>query len=92
MMKYSRESEEEADRDAVELLVAADINPEGLATFFEKLQEGRFATPDILQYLSTHPEPEERIRKIRERIGENDWEYAELLPGTEWEYIKWKCE
>ncbi|MGH7575985.1 MAG: M48 family metallopeptidase [Longimicrobiales bacterium] len=66
---YSRKAEEEADQTAIALLVAADINPEGLVTFFDELLEQRSRRPSQLeQWFSTHPLTEDRIDHVQQVI------------------------
>lgn len=64
---YDRDQESEADREGLELMVRAGIDPRGLATFFERL-EGKGVTPPEL--LSTHPDPGNRARAVREAAQE----------------------
>jgi beta-barrel assembly-enhancing protease len=66
---YSREAEREADREAVNYLVASGINPYGLVTFFEKLMELQQREPgQVEQWFATHPTTRERIELTRQMI------------------------
>jgi len=75
VLKYSRDHEREADRKAFDYLVAADIDPLGLARFFEEvrgLADGNGPLGDVpdkaresLTFLSTHPDTGERVERIR---------------------------
>lgn len=68
---YSRKAEDEADRVAVSMLVAAGMNPEGLVTFFDELLEQRSRRPSQLeQWFSTHPLTEDRIAHVQQVIDE----------------------
>lgn len=75
--KYSRDFERQADEKAWQYLTAANVNPAGLVTFFEKLKalEGKgAATPAIL---STHPATADRINALEAQL--------QTLPeGKEW--------
>ncbi|VUD53413.1 Beta-barrel assembly-enhancing protease [Thalassocella blandensis] len=75
---YSRKFEREADEKGYGLLVRANINPAGLASFFEKLieeekrsmeqiesEETREMVKDVLQFISTHPASEERVANLK---------------------------
>lgn len=64
---YSREQESAADAEGVRMLMAAGLDPEGLAGFFRLLEEepGSELT-GAMSWLSTHPEHEERIEQVRE--------------------------
>lgn len=83
--QFSRDFEREADSKGYELLVKANIDPRGLASFFEKLiaeREEQLAkveddtARDILMategLLSTHPATEERIAYILALAEGND--------------------
>jgi len=68
MNTYTRDAEREADDLAVETMVHAGWNPEGMVTMFETLQEqaGGFDGP---QFLSSHPATEERIENVQRDIA-----------------------
>lgn len=62
-LSYDREQESEADVRGIELLVASEMNPEGLATFFARLSKDSVRPPELL---STHPDPGNRAEVIKE--------------------------
>ena len=75
---YSRKFETQSDQAGHELLVAANINPSGLASFFEKLMleeqrrlkeiendKTRDLVEGALGFLSTHPTSEKRIAHFK---------------------------
>ena len=64
---YDRSLEKEADLKAVDYMVAAKMNPTYLATFLEKLDK-QSQTPEVLQWVSTHPDSKERVRYINEKV------------------------
>ena len=71
LMKYGRDAEREADRYAVQEMYDAGIDPEGMATFFEKLLKLQKGKPSKLeQIFSTHPPTAERIAAVRARIAQ----------------------
>jgi predicted Zn-dependent protease len=65
---YDRSLEKEADLKAVDYMVAAKMNPTFLASFLEKLDK-QAQTPEVLQWVSTHPDSKERVRYIKEKIA-----------------------
>lgn len=65
---YDRSLEKEADLKAVDYMVAAKMNPTYLASFLEKLDK-QSQTPELLQWVSTHPDSKERVRYIKEKIA-----------------------
>lgn len=75
---YSRSFESESDEKGFTLLRKANINPVGLATFFEKMvaqekemlekienEKTREMTKDALQFISSHPATEKRIERLQ---------------------------
>ena len=71
LLKYGRDAEREADGFAVEATYAAGIDPEGTATFFEKLMAMRKKEPGQLErWLSSHPASRERAENVRFQIRE----------------------
>lgn len=79
--KFSRDFERDADDKGLQLLVDAEIDPQGLVSFFEILQkvkeermetlseenQGRLET--LEEWLSTHPATQERIDYLNEQIS-----------------------
>ena len=68
-LHYSREMEEEADKEGLRLLQRAHIHPYGMIRFFETLKE-REEYVEVPAYLSTHPETERRVTKLRAMLQE----------------------
>ena len=68
---YSRSMESEADAYGVQELYDAGIDPNGLATFFEKLEEmrGGQGGSALEQFFSTHPDPGARAHTVRAQIA-----------------------
>jgi len=64
-LKYDRAEESEADRAGVSLLLRAQIDPSGLARFFERLSKDSLKPPELL---STHPDPGNRAQQIRAAV------------------------
>jgi len=67
-VQFTRSQEREADDLAVDYVRAAGIDPDGLARFFEAMEK-EFGSGGV-QFFKTHPDPENRVRAIRERMGE----------------------
>ena len=66
-MKYGREDELESDYLGVKFMIDAGYNPEEMIGVMEILREA--AGPNrVPEFQSTHPDPENRIEKIREAI------------------------
>jgi predicted Zn-dependent protease len=62
---HSRDQERDADEGGRALLMAAGIDPIGMATFFERLEKEQGNLPGALALLSTHPDPGERAETTR---------------------------
>jgi len=62
-LKFSRGDESEADIYAVRYLSDTPYNPVAFADFFKRLQS-KGEDPGIFQFLSTHPDPGNRVEKI----------------------------
>ncbi len=59
-IKFIRENEKEADRMAIEILIKANINPNGMSSFFETLSNEENDS-NSLEFLRTHPVTKNRI-------------------------------
>lgn len=68
---YSRKDELLADRLAVSYSKKAGYNPYGMVTFFEKLKdEEEKRGPNLkIHFLSSHPDLNQRIQKVKEEIA-----------------------
>lgn len=85
-LRHSRADETEADRASVTYLCGTDYDAAGAAGFFAKLEEegGRQQSP---QFLSTHPNPDNRVEEIEKEAraqgctGDEAYpeRYAEIL-------------
>jgi len=63
-LAYSRNQEYEADEFAVKYTSNTDYNPKGISGFFNKLEE--IKTVRYPEFLSTHPDPGNRLEAIDE--------------------------
>lgn len=63
-LKFSRNDETDADNHSVEYLCETDFEADGAANFFQKLIDN-MASPGIPEFLSTHPNPDNRVENIR---------------------------
>jgi len=69
LLAYSRKNELEADRLGVAYLMRAGYNPRGFLTFLQKLQRLAQRKPSRIEiWFSTHPDTEERIRRVQKII------------------------
>lgn len=71
LLRYSRGHETEADEEGLRTLIAAGIDPAGMVSFFEKIQQKEGREPRYLSYLSSHPNTLERIARLRSLIAQS---------------------
>jgi Zn-dependent protease with chaperone function len=91
MLRYNRQSEEEADREAVRMLLASGIDPRGLIIFFETLQRENEKSLRLPSYLSTHPELKERVLRLKALTAGRWTAPARLLPEYDWKDMGGFC-
>jgi predicted Zn-dependent protease len=71
LARYSREAENEADRTAIQMLLASRTSPNGLVTMFQKLVSDQQRSPTrVEQWFSTHPTSQDRAAAIRAQIAQ----------------------
>ncbi|MBZ5554876.1 MAG: M48 family metalloprotease [Acidobacteriia bacterium] len=76
-LRFSRGFEEEADYLGVQYMYAAGYDPNGMVTFFERIQAKEKHKPGaVSKAFSTHPQTPDRIERAQKEI-------AQLLPSKE---------
>lgn len=68
LMSNSRDHEHEADLEGARMLHEAGIDPAHAIAMLESLPHGH--VPDVLDWLSSHPDIEERVEAIRELVAD----------------------
>ena len=68
---YSQDQEAAADLEGARMLIAAQIDPRGLADFFIKMKKEYGDVPELLAWTSTHPRHEQRSAAIQEYAREH---------------------
>ncbi len=77
-LDFTRENEREADRVGLQTLAAAGYSPQGMASFFERLQaQGRLYENNAPAYLRTHPLTYERIADMQNRLAQMPYQQRE---------------
>lgn len=66
-LNYSRELETEADDMGYELMLRNGIDPKGMIDLLKLLKEEGGKMPELMQYLSTHPDTDARIKNIENK-------------------------
>ncbi len=67
LLRYSRGAETQADVMGTQVLYDAGYDPRAMAQFFEKL-EGETKGKNPPQFLSDHPNPDNRVERVDEEI------------------------
>jgi predicted Zn-dependent protease len=71
MMSFSRDAEREADRVGFEMMRQAGFEPQGMVSFFGRMQlASRFYETNAPAYMRTHPLTGERMSDMQLRIRE----------------------
>ncbi|MDX1919012.1 MAG: M48 family metallopeptidase [Candidatus Caenarcaniphilales bacterium] len=82
-LKFSRDAEREADRIGAKMVYDAGWNPNGMVTFFKKLEkEGGSGA----NFFSTHPSPAERQANISDLISQ--WKNKGITDSDEFQSIR----
>ena len=68
-LNYSREFETESDEEALRYLIERKINPEGILSLFSILENESKNSSNTIQFLSSHPLTENRIKNIQNKIA-----------------------
>ena len=71
MLANSREDETEADEYGARYASSAGYDPNGLITFFQKLQKQEGKSPQIMKFLSDHPATPDRISHLEKYIADH---------------------
>lgn len=88
---YSRDFESDADKRGFDLLEKANINPNGLVSFFEKIieeearrrealedEDSQAVIDNLMPLLSSHPATQERIENMESMIADSKGNYRNL--------------
>lgn len=86
-VKYSQEFEKEADLNAVALLHNTGISIKGFITFFDRLIHNE-KTPEILSWISTHPDNKTRSEYLKEKLKQEKFISRKLLSNESWIVLK----
>jgi predicted Zn-dependent protease len=100
-LAHSRKMERQADRKAMDMILSANIDPQGMIRMFEKLQsqeqtlipeskaeDSGDGSPAWTEYLSTHPAGKERVREMKKQVAmAGKKSYTPLLPHLDWKSL-----
>ncbi len=89
---YTRSAEKEADLLAVQRLITAGVNPDGLTRFFDRVNKHTASndlTDQLFSYFSSHPPLAERSAYILEATaGYGPQAFTPALPPAAWEALQ----
>lgn len=72
-INFTRAHESEADRVGIHTMAAAGFNPQGMASFFQYMEErSRLYGDQLPEILQSHPVSNTRIAEALSRIGDSD--------------------
>jgi predicted Zn-dependent protease len=91
-LRYSRELEEMADHEGMNMLLASGVDPRGMVTFFEKMNQDGEKSPEILTYLSSHPNAGSRIAHLKLMAEKSPGPSIQILRGYNWQELRRACE
>lgn len=77
-LPFSRRHETESDTVGFDLMVQAGFNPQGMVDVFEMLRKQSGDKPP--EWLSTHPDDKNRIKKLQERVAKTGKTFAPQTP------------
>ncbi len=83
---FDRRQEKKADEYALELLTKSGINPRIMASFFRRLSKEYGDIHESLEFLSTHPNNNSRIKNALQYKLPEDFEEKKL--PVDWERVK----
>ncbi len=70
-LAYSRSFEKEADRVGMRLLVSANIDPQGMPVFFERMNKAtQLNRGQMPEFLSSHPLTQNRVAESQDRANQ----------------------
>lgn len=87
---YTREAETRADRFALNMLNAAEVDSAGMARFFDHLQALDGDMPQLPEYFATHPASEARADRARANANRQG-ATAPVLTDAQWQALQGIC-
>jgi predicted Zn-dependent protease len=90
-LSYTRHLESEADGEGLRMLLAADVDPQGMIAFFEKLRKKERGLPTAVRYLTTHPMATDRVDSLKRLAASIPHRSRPLLSDEDWEDVRRIC-
>lgn len=87
-LAFERSLEKEADIQAVNYMVNAEMNPESFADFLYKISESTNESSDYLTWLSSHPDSKERAEYVTNNSKDKSNHYKSVISAKTWDKLK----
>ena len=85
---FSRDMEEEADRLGLHTLQRAQIRPDGMLSFFQKLDSQEQHKASAPRWISSHPQTAARAQNLRALIAATPCPACRTLTSSHWQGMK----
>jgi predicted Zn-dependent protease len=86
-LNFTRANESEADRVGLQIMTGAGFDPQGMVTFFERLQaQGRIYENNAPAYMRTHPLTYQRIADMQNRVAQMP--YRQHVDSLEFQFVR----
>jgi beta-barrel assembly-enhancing protease len=90
-LSYTRDLESEADLEGLRMLLAAEVDPQGMIAFFEMLRTKERGLPTAVRYLTTHPLAADRVESLKRLAASVPHRSRPLLSDEEWQDVRRIC-
>jgi predicted Zn-dependent protease len=90
-LHYSRAHETEADIEGLRMMQAARLNPAAMIAFYQVMQTADRDHAGLPDFLSTHPDVDERLATLRTLATSPPTTPRTLLAGEDWKDIRTLC-
>jgi len=84
---FSRDLETEADKLGYETLVKANIKPDGMASFLQKLADLSGDSKEGVAWISSHPETQARVDAIKQLLKDQPCNACQSL-AIDWQLVQ----
>jgi predicted Zn-dependent protease len=86
-LNFTRANEGEADRVGLQIMTGAGFDPQGMVTFFDRLQaQGRLYENNAPAYMRTHPLTYQRIADMQDRVAKMP--YRQHADSLEFQFVR----
>lgn len=90
-LQYSQGHETEADEEGMRLIIKAGLMPEEMINFYRIIGELHDRESGVLDYLSSHPNWNQRIARLRAIAGHSSKGTRRLLTDVDWKFVRGAC-